>query len=146
MAARRRDSLLACDPFQSSWTTTCSYRSTDNAGNAEAAKTLTVHIDGYAPTSQATKNVSVKKGKKATLPFRITDPAPSCGSAKVTITVKLKKKVVKTITIANLATNKAASYTFKVALKKDRYSWTVKATDIAGNVGKVSAARMLNVK
>jgi hypothetical protein len=34
----------------------------------------------------------------------------------------------------------------KVGLKKDRYSWTVKATDIAGNVGKVSAARMLNVK
>ena len=116
------------------------------AGNVETAKSATVKIDTGKPTSTATRNVTVKKGKKAKLSFRVSDPAPSCGAASVTITIKLKGKTVKTIKIANVATNKARSYTFKVTLKKGSYRWTVKATDIAGNTGKVSAAKKLTVR
>ena len=43
-------------------------------------------------------------------------------------------------------TNKARSYSFKVTLKKGGYTWTVKAIDIAGNVGKASAAKRLIVR
>jgi len=64
----------------------------------------------------------------------------------VTITIKLKGRTVKTIKIANVATNKAGRYTFKVALKKGGFTWTVKATDIAGNAGKASTAKKLIVK
>ena len=127
-------------------THTINYRSTDNAGNIEAAKSVIVRVDTRKPTSVATKNVTVTKGRKAKLAFKIDDPSPSCGSAKVTITIKLKKKVVKTITISNLATNKAASYSFKVSLKRGSYLWSVQATDIARNAGKASAARKLIVK
>ena len=122
------------------------YWSTDAAGNEETHHSGHVNIDTGKPTAQVTKNVTVKKGKKVALPFKVSDPAPSCGSATVTITVKLKKQIVKTITIANVATNKAGSYTFKVTLKKGSYSWSVTATDIAGNAGTASAAKKLIVK
>jgi hypothetical protein len=125
---------------------TITYWSTDAAGNEETHHSGYVNIDTGKPTAQATKNVTVKKGKKAKLTFRISDPAPSCGTASVTITIKLKKKTVKTIKIANVAANKAGSYTFKVTLKRGSYNWTVKATDIAGNAGKASATKKLIVK
>ena len=125
---------------------TVSYRSSDAAGNTEAVKSATVKIDTRQPTSTATKSVTVKKGRKATLVYKVSDPAPSCGTATVTIAIKLKAKTVKTIKIANAAANKARSYTFKVTLKKGSYTWTVKATDVAGNVGKASAAKKLIVK
>jgi photosystem II stability/assembly factor-like uncharacterized protein len=125
---------------------TLSYFSTDLAGNVETAKSATVKIDTGKPISTATKNVTVTRGKKGTLGFKITDPAPSCGTAMVTLTIKLKAKIVKTITVPNVPTNKARSNVFKVNLKKGTYTWTVKATDIAGNAGKASAAKKLTVK
>ena len=125
---------------------TITYWSTDAAGNEETHRSGHVNIDTGKPTAQVTKNVSVKKGKKATLAFKVSDPAPSCGSATVSIIVKRKARIVKTITIANLATNKAGSYTFKVTLKKGSYSWSVTATDIAGNAGNASTAKKLIVK
>ena len=105
-----------------------------------------VRIDTGKPSTSATKNVSVARGRKATLRFKVSDPAPSCGSAEVTITIKLGKKTVKIIKLAGVATNKAAGSTFKVTLKKGTYRWTVKAADIAGNASKVSPAKKLTVK
>jgi hypothetical protein len=127
-------------------TTTIGYCSADNAGNLDVAQSATVRIDTGIPTAAASKNVTVKHGKKASLAFTVRDPAPSCGAASVTIVVKLKKKTVKTITIANASTNKAQSCSFKITLKKGSYTWSVKATDIAGNAGKASGTKKLIVK
>jgi hypothetical protein len=90
--------------------------------------------------------VTVKQGKKAKLAFTISDPAPSCGSSRVTIIIKLKARIVKTIKFTGVPTNKACSYFLRVTLKKGGYTWTVKATDAAGNVGRVSAAKKLVVR
>jgi len=43
-------------------------------------------------------------------------------------------------------TNATRSYSFRVTLKKGSYTWTVKATDAAGNAGTASAAKKLVVK
>ncbi|HEY5474712.1 MAG TPA: Ig-like domain-containing protein, partial [Candidatus Limnocylindrales bacterium] len=125
---------------------TITYWSTDNAGNEETHHSGYVNIDTLKPTSQATKTVTVKRGKKAKLAFKINDRTPSCGTAAVTITIKLKAKIVKTIKITSVPTNEARSYSFKVTLKKGSYTWTVKAKDAAGNVGNASVAKKLIVK
>ena len=94
------------------------YWSTDAAGNEEPHHSGYVNIDTGKPTAQATSNVAVKKGRKAKLAFRVSDPAPSCGRATVTITIKLKSKIVKTIRVAGAPTGRALSYSFKVTLKR----------------------------
>jgi hypothetical protein len=121
-------------------------RKTDVARTIEAAKRATVTIDTSKPTSTVTKNVPSRGARRRPLLFKVTDPAPSCGWAAVTITIKLKSKTVRTITVPNIATNKAHSCAFKVSLKKGSYTWTAKATDVAGNAGKASAAKKLIVK
>lgn len=122
------------------------YRSIDADGNVELAKSTTVRIDTGKPNSTATRNVTVKKGKLAKFAFEIGDPTPSCGAATVTITIKRRAKAVKTIKILHAATNQAETCSFKATLKKGSYTWSVKATDIAGNVGKVSALKKLVVR
>ena len=127
-------------------TTTVAYGSVDKAGNIEAAKSVHVCIDTGRPSATASKNVTVKQGKKAKLAFRLSDPAPSCGAAHVMITIRSKTKIVKTINLANVPTNTTQSCSLKASFKKGSYTWTVKAADIAGNVGKAGAARKLIVK
>ena len=125
---------------------TITYWSTDNVGNIEATHTGYVNIDTRKPTSKATSNATVVKGKKVTLLFKITDLAPTCGKATVTITITHGTKVAKTVKLTSVPVNVARGYAFKVTLKKGSYTWTVKATDIAGNVGKASAAKTLTVR
>jgi hypothetical protein len=115
-------------------------------GNSSQGSACVFPLDSTAPTSTATKNVTVIKGRKATLLYKIDDRLPSCGMATVTITIKLKAQIVKTIRITGVPTNEASSYSFKVTLKKGSYTWTVEATDIAGNVGEACAAKKLIVK
>jgi hypothetical protein len=126
--------------------TTIQFGSEDNVGNTETVKSATIRIDSRKPTSTASRNLIVVRGRRVTVPFKISDPLPSCGKAKVTITVKLRSRTVKTISLANVLTNRARSYSLKVTLARGSYSWTVKATDIAGNAGKVSAAKKLVVR
>ena len=125
---------------------TITYWSSDGAGNSEATHAGYVNIDTRKPTSKATSNATVVKGKKVTLLFKITDLAPTCGKATVTITITHGTKVAKTVKLTSVPVNVARGYAFKVTLKKGSYTWTVKATDIAGNVGKASAAKTLIVK
>ncbi len=126
-------------------TTALLYRSVNAAGTVEnPARQATVRIDVGKPTCVAVKNVTVKRGKTAKLSYKVTDPAPSCGSAKVTISISLKKKVVKKLTFS-AATNKTLVKSFKVKVKPGTYRWTVTATDIAGNAQAKSGSKSLKV-
>jgi len=127
-------------------THTVSYRSTDAAGNVEAAKSVTVKIDTGKPVAAASRNVTAKKGRLASLPFTVTDAAPSCGRATVRITIKLGGRTVKTITVPNVTTNRTGSHAFLAALRPAIYTWTVRAADVAGNTGRASAPRKLVVR
>jgi photosystem II stability/assembly factor-like uncharacterized protein len=140
-AFTKRDSVTV----SGSGVTTIGYHSVDSAGNAGPIQTATVRIDTGKPTCTASKGVTVKKGSKVSLPFILKDPAPSCGAATVTITIKRATKVVQTITLQNVRTNRAGSCSFKVKLARGSYTWRVKAVDVAGNVGATSAAKKLTV-
>jgi len=126
--------------------TTILYRSVNAAGRVEdPPRTATVRIDVGRPRCLALKNVSAKAKKKAKLRFKITDAAPTCGTAKVLITIKQGRKIRKKITIAAAPVNIARSYSFKVKLKKGAYKWTVSAVDAAGNTAIKTSTKKLVV-
>jgi subtilisin family serine protease len=113
------------------------YRSADYQGNIETAQTVVVNVDSGRPTTVALANVAVKKGKKATMRFRVNDVTP-----KATVTIKIcqGRKVVKTLRVGSRATNGAQKYSWTCRLARARYTWKVYATDLAGNAqGKVGA-------
>lgn len=105
-----------------------------------------MRIDAGKSTSTTTTNVTVIRGKTGMLPFKVKEPDPNCEKTAVATTIRLRAKIVKTIRISGVPSNKARSFFFKVALKKGSYTWTVKATDVAGNAGKASAAKKLTVR
>ena len=127
--------------------TTILYRSANAAGKVEdPARTATVRIDTGRPTCVALKNVTAKLKKKAKLTFKVTDPAPSCGTAKVLITIKKGAKIKKKIALKVVPVNVTRTYSFKVKLKKGTYKWIVSATDAAGNLQLRASTKKLIVK
>jgi len=123
------------------------YWSIDAAGNAEAQHTGYINIDTGKPVCKALYDVSVKAGRTATLKCRLSDPAPSCGTATVKITISRRGKVVKRLTFAkHVDTHGPQRYTFKASLKKGAYTWTARATDVAGNVQAKASTKHLTVK
>ena len=79
------------------------------------------------------------------LAFTVSDPAPSCGSATVTIKIVSGKKVMATLPVGTVATNESLDYENTPA-KKGTYSYRVFATDIAGNVATSIGSARLSVK
>ena len=109
------------------------YRSTDAVGNVEATKSCLVRIDTQGPTTSGAK-VSVRKGKKATLKVKATDPQPGSPSADLTIKIRnARGKTVKTIDVPGQATNATVLVSFTCKLAKGTYRYKVYAVDAAGN-------------
>jgi uncharacterized lipoprotein NlpE involved in copper resistance len=119
------------------------FRSTDAAGNVEAAQTFTARVDAKGPQTSALAKVTVKKGKKATFRFRVNDLTPT---ATVTIKIYKHNKLKKTITVGSKATNSAQSYKWKCKLAKGSYTWKVYAKDLAGNSQAKAGSKTLVVK
>jgi photosystem II stability/assembly factor-like uncharacterized protein len=111
--------------------TQLSYRGTDNAGNVEDPLAVAVRIDTVRPVLKALAKATVKKGRTATLRFRVTDVCPTCA---VTIDIRnAKGKRVKRLTVPTAPTNTATKATFTCALSKGIYTWKLSARDLAGN-------------
>jgi FG-GAP repeat len=119
------------------------FRSTDAVGNVEATKTFTVRIDTQGPQTLALAKLSVKKGKKATFRFKVSDLTPT---ATVTIKIYKHTKLKKTITVGSVATNSTQSYKWKCKLAKGSYTWKVYAKDLAGNGQSSVGSKKLTVK
>jgi len=123
-----------------------SYRSTDATGNVEAAKSRTVKIDTGKPATRAYA-ASVRRGAKVKLAYRVDDPAPSCGRAKVTLKVYQGSRLKKTIAIkSTVACNLKKTHAWQCTLPKGRYTLKVYATDIAGNKQSKVGSNTLTVK
>ncbi len=134
-------------PISTAGQTTILYRSVNTAGTIEnPARSATVRIDLGKPSGKGLKNVTIKHNKVGKLSYRVTDASPSCGYARVTITIYLKKKVVKRIVIKQAATNRNLVYKYKAKLKPGSYTWKVSAVDLAGNRQTRLTAKKLIIK
>ena len=103
--------------------------------------------DTVAPTAIAQAAASVKKGKTATLKYKVTDPAPNLGTATATITIKdAKGTVVKTLVQTAKPVNAPQRATFKATLKKGTYTFYVTAVDAAGHHSTNVSFNKLTVK
>ena len=90
--------------------------------------------------------MTVKARKKASLPFKVTDAAPTCGTAKVVITIKKGARVKKKVVLKVVPVNVKRVCKLTVKLKKGTYTWTVTAVDAAGNVQLKKGSKKLTVK
>jgi hypothetical protein len=122
------------------------YHATDVAGNAEVEKTFTVNVDTSKPVTSASA-ASVVKGRKATLKYKVTETGANAGKAAVVIKIKSRTgKVVATLTASQVTVNVTASAKFTCKLAKGVYTFTVYATDVAGNGQAKAGSAKLTVK
>ena len=125
---------------------TYEYRSTDKTGNVEAIKTLKVRIDSTHPLTKALGNVTVTRGRRATLCLRVDDSV----APQATVTVKIYRRGVlkKTLKLGLRATKRTVKYTGYICqLPRGTYTWKVYATDLAGNSAKSPVGqKVLKVK
>jgi hypothetical protein len=122
------------------------YAATDLSANTEVPCTLTLNIDGTAPTATVLGSAKVKRGARAAVKYRVAD-TPGTGAAVTTIVVRNKAgKAVKTLKSAAMPVNAAQSVRFTCKLPRGVYRVTATATDKAGNVSAVSATRRLTVR
>ena len=124
---------------------TYEFGATDNAGNVEATKSVTVQVDSVAPTTTAYA-ASVKHGKKVRLTYRVSDAVPGSGQAAVTIKIFKGTKLKKTLAVGACAANARGIYSWRCALAKGSYTIKVYATDLAGNVQSAAGGAKLKVK
>jgi len=125
---------------------TVSVQFRDEAGNVVEAE-AGISVDTKRPSPAGTKAASVRRGAKATLRYKIKDPAPSSGKATVRIVIrKVGGKVVKTVTLKSRPVGKSLKYRFVCKLQKGRYRYFVFATDAAGNKQMKVARNTLRVR
>jgi hypothetical protein len=119
------------------------YRSTDRAGNVEAARTFSVKYDSGTPVPTALADATVKVGGTASLQYRVNDISP-----RVTVVIRVFRgaDLMKTIDVGAVASNKDLACTYRCTLPKGTYAWKVYAEDLAGNAQATPGARTLTVK
>jgi hypothetical protein len=99
--------------------------------------TFVLATDTTKPVAKALANAAVKRGKKASLRFKVADGRPE---ALVTITIAKGKQTKKTLRLGSRATNMNQVAAFVCQLPAGTFTYTVKATDRAGNVSSRTAA------
>lgn len=128
--------------------TTVQYYSWDAAvpsPNQEATKTVTVRIDRTSPDAVPVNNVTVRRGATATFRYTLSDAlSPTC---RVKLVIKKKAKVVRTVNLGvkdstPLVPPRQFAKRLAVTLPAGTYTWTVVATDLAGNLGSYAPKKL----
>jgi hypothetical protein len=141
-AAANWTPYTAAFPVTTQGQSTWEYRSTDLAGNTEAAKSFTVKLDSQAPSTKAFA-AKVKKGKTVKLGYQVNDAVPGCGQAQATVKIYKGKKLKQTLKAVACATNVKKTCSWKATLAAGTYTIKVYATDIAGNAqSKLGSAKL----
>jgi hypothetical protein len=121
------------------------YKSVDNAGNWETAKSCQVKIDTRGPACAA-RSVTVVRGRTCRLSFKVHDALSPKVTREVTITTR--SGAVKKRWSWGYGTNSASwhSFSYKCALPKGSYRIVVSGKDLASNVQSVLGKAWLYVK
>jgi sugar lactone lactonase YvrE len=131
---------------------TITYYSADGADppNAEDMKTIDASLDSERPVPIAKANVLVKHDRLASLKYAITDTGGS-STCVVKIVIKKGTKIVRTIkcgaqTVFELfPVTSWHTKSFACTLPTGLYTWSVYATDLAGNTQLAPAVKKLVV-
>jgi hypothetical protein len=127
-----------------------SFRATDARGNVSATKSCVVGIDRGRPTVTRCLASLGRHSGRLNLHFRVTDPRPSCGRARVSkvIVTNSRGRRVATITKvgAVVRTNANVKCAVTRKLKRGTYRFRMYVVDIAGNAQKRVIAGKLVVK
>jgi hypothetical protein len=123
-------------------------RGRDVLGQEGATTHRAVRIDTRGPATFALANAAVRKGGVARLRFKVTDPAPNGGSARVRIEIRSRRgRLVKAATLAGakpLAT--ALSWKVRCPWTRGVYTFKVLGWDAAGNRQLKAGSARLTVK
>ena len=124
---------------------TISYRSADNVGNLEVARSCVVKVDTVGPVCTA-KSASVKSRAKAKVSFKVTDNV----SPQVKFTTKITTSSGKVMKSASSEWVPPYSswwtWTFSQTFAKGKYLIRIYATDRAGNAQRTIGKATLTVK
>jgi hypothetical protein len=131
---------------------TIAYRSADNAGNVSDIQTCSVSIDTTAPVALAPLFTPIYSagapritvGQTACLFSQANDAKTGSGTADVMIRIRNSKgTLVNTVRLSDAQVNTMLYPVFKWTMAAGAYTYTVTATDAAGNVQSKSASRSI---
>jgi hypothetical protein len=130
------------------------YRSADNAGNVGATQTCSVNLDTTRPVALAplftpvysAGQPRITAGGTACLFYQVQDATTGSGKANATIKIKnANGTLVKTLKYSGSLINTMQYAVFNWTMAAGTYTYTVSATDGAGNVQSKTASRSVKV-
>ena len=120
---------------------TLRYRSVDKASKSEAPRSALVKVDPVGPITSALARVVVRRGGRATFPFKVSDLTPR---ARVTIRIYLGTRLKKTLSVGGRPTGVRQTYSWPRCLLASTCAWRVYAVDQAGNAqSRIGSARLV---
>jgi hypothetical protein len=106
-----------------------------------------VHIDTVAPTTVAPSSQTATRGSMTTLDYRVNDAAPNGGTARVRIDIRdAKGKLATSLDLGVQSVNRLLSARFRCKLAVGMYTFSVYATDTAGNPQSSIGSNKLKVR
>ena len=116
-------------------------------GGEPVAASDEIFVDTVRPTTTARRNVVVRRGRTATLRFRVDDVAPCGPTATAVVAVTTTRgRVLKRFVRRRVPIGKATSVAFTCRLPKGSYRYVVTARDTAGNTQSLAGRARLTVR
>lgn len=130
------------------------YWSTDRAGNVETQKTCRVRIDTRPPVGASPYTYSARRNAYVSLRYRVTDVvpqvyggAPAPRSAVVTLRIRnAAGATLMTVPVGTRTIGTWYTYRWRATVRPATYTYSVRGTDPAGNVGAWSTGGRIAVR